>query len=82
MPPSVEQTKLTRRGDAVDQQGEIHLRLDARAILDIDAVDLLAGRAGLLGHQRAAEHLLGFVGGLFDGFGQAHAACLRRRPAP
>ena len=63
-------------GHAVDQQGEIHFGLDAGAVLDIDAVDLLAGRAGLLGHEGAAKHALGLVGGLFHGFREAHTACV------
>jgi hypothetical protein len=31
---------------------------------------------GLMGYERAAQHLLGFLGGFFHGFGQAHAAFL------
>src|SRR6056297_2646068 len=63
-------------GDAVHEQGEIHLGLDARAVLDIDAVDLLARGAGLLGDEGAAEHPARLFGGLLDGFGEAHAARL------
>ncbi len=74
MPPSVEQTKADPAGLAVDQKGEVELALDAGAVFDIDPVDLLAGRAGLVRDQRAAEHLLGFLGGLLDRLGKAHAA--------
>jgi hypothetical protein len=78
MPPSVEQTKEMRLVTAVDEQREIQLPLDARAVLDVDAVDDLAGRAGLMRHERAAEHLLGLGLGLFDRFGQAHTAFVAR----
>ena len=61
------------RGAAIHQKGEIHLALDAGAVLDIDAVDLLARGAGLLGHEGAAEHAAGLLGGLLDGFGEPHA---------
>ncbi len=64
------------RGLAVDQQREVEFARDVRAIFDVDAVDLLAGRAGLVRHQRAAEHLLGELGGFFHRLGQANAALL------
>ena len=47
MPPSVETTKATRDGRAVDQQREVEFLVDVGAVLDIEAVDLLAGLAGL-----------------------------------
>ena len=53
------------RGVAVDQQAEIELALDVAAVLDIDAGDHLAVRAGLLGDQRVADHRRG--GGLHVG---------------
>ena len=59
---------------AVDQQREIELAVDVGAVLDVEAVDLLAGRAGLLGHQRVAEHLLGVGDHLLDRLGQPDAA--------
>ena len=46
-------------GGAVDQHAEIQLALDVAAFLDIEALDFLAGRTGLLGHEDVAEHLLG-----------------------
>ena len=51
---------------AVDQQRQIELAVDVGAVLDIEAVDLLAGRTGLLGDQRIAEHLLGVGDDLVD----------------
>ena len=67
---------------AIDQDRQIELALDVGAVLDVEPVDLLAGRAGLLGDQRVAEHLLG-VG---DHFGhrlrQPHAALGVGRRAP
>ena len=51
------------RGLAVDQDREIELLVDVRAVLDVEAVDLLAG-AGLDRDERRAEHLLGEFGDL------------------
>ena len=50
MPPSVDTTESDARAFPVDQSGEIELALDGRAFLDIEPVDLLAVRAGLVGH--------------------------------
>ena len=61
-------------GLAIDQQREIEFAVDVGTVFDVDAVDLLAGRAGLMGDQCLAQHLLGFFGGLFDRLGQPHAA--------
>ncbi len=60
-------------GRAVHEKGEVKLGLDARPVLDIDAVHGFAGRAGLVCDQRAAQHLFRFLRGLFDRFRQAHA---------
>ena len=46
----------------------------ARAVLDEQALDDAAGRAGLDRHQRLAQHLLGEGLHLVDGLGEAHAA--------
>ena len=63
-------------GAAIDQQREVHLALDPGTVLDVDAVDLLPGRSGLLGDQRSAQHAAGFVGGLLCGSCDSHAALL------
>ena len=44
-------------GLAVDKRRKVELGGDVGALLDVEAVDLLAGRAGLEGDERAAEHL-------------------------
>ena len=59
---------------AVDQQRAVQLAGNVSAVFDIQAIDLLAGIAGLLGHQRVAQHLPGEGNYLVDGLGQAHAA--------
>ena len=63
-------------GGAVDEHGEIELGLDVGAVLDIEAVDLLAGLAGLDRDEGVAEHLLREFLDLVDGLGEAHAALL------
>jgi len=47
---------------AINEQGEVQLCLNAGAVFDVDAVHLLARRAGLVRDQGAAKHLLGFLG--------------------
>ena len=49
------------RGLTVDQRRKIELAVDGRAFLDIEAVDLLAVRAGLMGHEDGAEQALGLL---------------------
>src|SRR5690606_22662685 len=61
------------RGLAIDQRGEIEFLVDVGAVLDIEAVDLLAGRAGLHRHQRRAEHLAGEALYFADRLGEPHA---------
>ena len=63
---------------AIDQRGEIEFLLDIGAVLDIEAVDLLAVIAGLHRDEGLAEHLGGEFLHLVDGLGQAHAALLAR----
>jgi hypothetical protein len=46
----------------------------AAPFLDVEAVDLLALGARLVGHQHAAEHLLGVAADLGDGLDDADAA--------
>src|SRR5207248_1603404 len=53
------------------------LALDVAAFLDIDALDLAAGRAGLLGDQHLAEHLAGRRGDRVERLDDAHAALAR-----
>ena len=67
------------RGFTVDQQREIELLLDVRAVFEIEAVDLLAGRAGLHGDQRRAEHFLDELLDLVDRLGEADAALVAGR---
>ena len=45
------------RSLAIDQHGEVELLLDIGAVLNVEAVDLLAVRPGLHGDERMAEHL-------------------------
>ena len=59
---------------AIDERGEIELLLDVGAILDVEAVDLLARRPRLDRHERRAEHFLGELRDLVDRLGEAHAA--------
>ncbi|KAF0128078.1 MAG: hypothetical protein FD148_1880 [Methylocystaceae bacterium] len=62
------------RRRAVDQHREIEFLVDRGAVFDVEAVDLLAGLAGLLRHERRAKHLFGEGFRLVDRFGDAHAA--------
>ena len=62
------------RGFAVDQDREIELLVDVGAVLDVEAVDLLAVRSGLDRDQGRAQHLLGELVDLGDRLGDAHAA--------
>ena len=63
------------RGLTVDQKGEIELARYPCAILDVDAVDLLARGARLLGHERAPASMrfASFAASSTD-FGAADAA--------
>ena len=61
-------------GFAIDQDRQIELLVDLGAFLDIEAIDLLAGRAGLFGDQRRAQHLLDELVDVVGGLGDAHAA--------
>ena len=64
------------RGFPVDQRREIEFAVDGRAFLDIDAVDLLAVRAGLMRDQRRAEDARGLLLHVVDGFDHLDAAGL------
>src|SRR6185437_1284321 len=59
---------------AIDQQRELQLAFDVAAFLDIEPLDGLAGRAGLLGHQLVAQHRLAIGAALLDRLGDPHAA--------
>ncbi len=63
---------------AVDEKREVKLARDVGAVLDVDAVDLLARRPGLVGDERAAEHLLGHRRSLLDRFREADTALFPR----
>ncbi len=64
---------------AVDQEREVKLARDRRALFDVDAPDRLAGGAGLMRDKRAAEHLRGHLGSLRDRARQPHAALVAGR---
>ena len=55
---------------------QVALALDVAAFLDVDALDFLAGRAGLLGDELHAEHLLGGREHLVDRLDHLDAAAL------
>ncbi|ENN89596.1 hypothetical protein RHSP_59721 [Rhizobium freirei PRF 81] len=57
----------------VDEDREIEFAVDVGAVFDVETVDLLAGRAGLLGHQRVAEHILGVGDDIVNRLGKANA---------
>ncbi len=73
MPPSVEATKETLPGLAVDEDGAVELAVDIGAVFQIEPVDLLARLARLLGDERVAEHFLDMGAHLVGGTGEAHA---------
>ncbi len=58
--------KRDARRLAIHQQGKIKFGLDARAVLDIDPVDLFSGRTRLVRDQRAPQHLFSFLGRFRD----------------
>ncbi len=66
--------KADAAGRPIDEQGEVHLGLDPRAVLNIDPVDLFARRTGLMCDQCAPKHLFRFFGGLNCRFRQTHTA--------
>ena len=61
-------------GGAIDQQREIEFARDIDAVGDVEAVDLLAGVAGLDRHQRVAQHVGCRRANLILGLRQPHAA--------
>ncbi|MNH89471.1 hypothetical protein D3C73_419960 [compost metagenome] len=67
-----DESNLTDR--TVDQQRAIEFAVDVCTVFDVEAVDLLAGFAGLRGYQRVAEHVLGVSHDFLDRLGQANAA--------
>ena len=64
------------RGGAIDQRREIELAIDGGAFFDVEAVDLLALRAGLLGHQHRAEDARGLGAHVVDRLHDLDAAGL------
>ena len=59
VPPSVDAMTMLRRRRPVEQHREVQLVGDVDALLDVEAVDLLALRSGLDRDERRPEHLLG-----------------------
>ena len=55
---------------------EVQLAVDGRGLFDQQPLHLLALRAGLVGHQRHAENVLGVQLGVLAGAGHFHAAAL------
>ena len=64
---------------AVDQRRQIELLVDVRPVLDVEAVDLLAGRAGLRRDQSRAQHLPCEGFDFLDRTGEPDAALFARR---
>ena len=62
------------RGFAIDHHAEIEFARDVAAVFDEQASHLPAFRAGLVGHQRHAEHIVGELAHLLDRFGELDAA--------
>ena len=69
-------------GGAVDEKRQVELLVDFRAFFDIDAVDLLAGRTCLNGHQRVAKHFDRVGADVDKGFSEANAALGAWREVP
>ena len=67
--------KTDAAGLAIHEQGKVKFGFNACAVFDVDTVDDLACGAGLVRDQCTAQHLLGFLCGFFDRFGQTHATC-------
>ena len=62
----------------VDEHRQVEFLVDRRAVLDVEAVHLLAGGAGLMRDQRPSEHLARELLHLGGGLRDAHAALLAR----
>src|SRR6266481_204078 len=60
----------------IDEHSQINLAGDFRALLDIDALYILALRPGLMGHQFHAEHGIGFGHHVLDRAADLDAARL------
>ena len=65
-------------GFAINQDGEIEFAVNVGAVFDIEAVDLLAGGAGLRGHKMVTQHLLGVGEHVVLGEGEADTALFAR----
>ena len=76
MPPAIDAMKATRDVVAVDQRRKIELALDRGAFLDIEAADLLAVRAGLVGDQRRAKQRVASLRHVVDRLDHLDAAGL------
>src|SRR5690606_222841 len=67
-----DKSRTTNR--AIDQQREIKLALNICAIFDVNPIDLLASRTGLLGYQRITQHFFGVGDNFFNRLCQTNTA--------
>ena len=76
MPPSVDAMMAMRLALTVDHEREVKLTLDGEPLLDEQALDDLAFRAGLMRDERLAEDLVGRFRRSLDALDDLHTARL------